>query len=735
MASSFGGTVKLTGESEYRKALKEITSSLKLVSSELKLTNTQFASGDNTLKQTKASYNSMKSTLEEQKEKVSNLRKALQEAESQYGSNNDKVKIFKTQLNQAETQLLQMEDATDKNNKELKEMRQSFDNAGSGALKFGDLVKANVVGDIIVGGLKAVGTAVKEIVSKMGELGKSVLDARGEMEQQVGGIETLFKNNSDTVIKNASNAYKTAGISATEYMQQATSFSASLLQSLNGDTKKVAEVTDMAIVDMSDNANKMGTDIGRIQDAYQGFAKQNYTMLDNLKLGYGGTKTEMQRLLEDAQKVTGIKYDINNLNDVYQAIHVIQGELGITGTTAKEATETLQGSMAGLQGAWQNFLNGSGSLSQVSDAAMTTVKNVTRIAKEAIPQILGDIKSSLPQLLEVGKETLTTIVDGIKQYLPDLINMAFEIVNTLLNALIEQLPAILEAGVQAIVQLAQGLAQALPDLIPKAIDAIITIVEGLLDNIDQLIDAGIQMIMGLADGLMEALPKLIDKIPVIIDKLIDAIVNNLPKLLEAGIELIVKLAEGLIKAIPQLISKIPQIITSLVKGIFNLAFKLSEVGGNLFTKFKDGILKGIGSLKDVGKNLVQGLWNGINNVKDWILDKIKGFGESILNGIKGFFGIHSPSTVFRDEVGKFMAEGIGVGFENEMGNVATQMQNAIPTEFDVNSTLNQRNNEINLKEALVEAFKQFKPSITLNGKEIGEFAFEYGNIKYGNYYN
>lgn len=284
MGASFGGTVKLTGESEYKKALKDITSSLKLVSSELKLTNTQFISGDNTLKQTKSSYKSMQSTLEEQKEKVSSLRKALKEAETAYGSNNEKVKQFKTQLNNAETQLMQMEEATDKSNKELKNMKQGFEDAGSGALKFGDLVKANVIGDVIVSGLKAVGTAVKEVASKIGELGKSVLDARGEIEQQIGGIETLFKDNSDTVIQNASNAYKTAGLSATEYMQTATSLSASLLQSLNGDTAKVAEVTDIAIIDMSDNANKMGTSMESIQNAYQGFAKQNYTMLDNLKL-------------------------------------------------------------------------------------------------------------------------------------------------------------------------------------------------------------------------------------------------------------------------------------------------------------------------------------------------------------------------------------------------------------------------------------------------------------------
>lgn len=714
MGASFGGTVKLTGESEYRKALKDITSNLKLVSSELKLTNTQFANGDNTLKQTKASYNSMKATLEEQRAKVSNLRNALKEAEAQYGSNNDKVKQFKTELNKAETQLNEMENATDRSNKELKEMKNGFDDAGSGALKFGDLVKANVIGDVIVGGLKAVGTAVKEVASKMAELGKSVLEARGEIEQQIGGIETLFKDSSDTVIKNANNAYKTAGLSATEYMQTATSFSASLLQSLGGDTAKVAEVTDMAVIDMSDNANKMGTSMESIQNAYQGFAKQNYTMLDNLKLGYGGTKSEMERLLADAEKITGIHYDINSLNDVYQAIHVIQGELDITGTTAKEATETLQGSMAGMQGAWQNFLSGSGSFSQVSDSVVTVIKNITRIAKEAIPQMLEDVRSSLPQMLEVGKELLQNLAKGVKDYLPQLIDVAMDIVNSLLADLIEILPTLIEVGVQAITQLTIGLAKALPDLIPKALAAVMTIVEGLLDNIDLIIDAGIQLIIGLAEGLINAIPKLIDKIPVIIEKLINAIINNLPKIVQAGITLIIKLAEGLIKAIPQLVGKIPQIISSLVNG------------------FKQHM----SNMTDVGKNIVEGIWQGIRNAKDWMMGKVKEFAKGILDGIKNSLGIHSPSTLFRDEVGKFMAQGVGVGFENEMGNVSEIMQNAIPTEFDVNSTLTGvQTKETNLKEALIEAFKEFKPSIILNHKEIGEFAFEYGNVKYGNYYD
>lgn len=269
----FGGAVKLSGESEYRKALKEITSNLKEVSSELKLTNTQFSSGDKTLKETKKSYNNMNTTLSEQKEKVNSLRDALEKAEKEYGSNNEKVKTFKTQLNNAEAQLVKMESETDRNNKELKEMKNSFGQAGEGAIKFGDILKANVIGDLIVGGIKTVGNAIKEISSAIWNLGEQSLKNFADYEQLVGGVDTLFKDNSEMVQNYANNAYKTSGLSANEYMQTVTSFSASLLQSLNGDTAKSAEIADMAIVDMSDNANKMGTSMESIQSAYQRICK------------------------------------------------------------------------------------------------------------------------------------------------------------------------------------------------------------------------------------------------------------------------------------------------------------------------------------------------------------------------------------------------------------------------------------------------------------------------------
>lgn len=729
MASSFGGTVKLTGESEYRKALRDITTNLKEVSSELKLTNTQFSSGDKTVKETKNAYTNMNTTIQEQKEKIKSLRVALVEAEKEYGSNSEKVKTFKTQLNNAETQLVQMENATNKSNKELKEMKKGFDDAGQGAIKFGDLLKANVLSEVIVGGIKTLGSAIKQVGATLISVGKDALDSYADYEQLVGGVETLFKDNASTVENYANNAYKTAGLSANDYMETITGFSASLLQSLNGDTAKVAEVGNMAVTDMADNANKMGTDMSLIQNAYQGFAKQNYTMLDNLKLGYGGTKSEMERLLKDAQKISGIKYDISSLNDVYQAIHVIQGELGITGTTALEASTTIQGSVNSMKSAWKNMLTGiaddnadfKGLVNNLVDSIGIAAENIMPRVKvivdgivALIPELTGKIIEHLPEIMKTGSEIITQLVDSLTTFAPDIGYSAFYIIDELVSEIMNNFPTILQAGIDLLTEFINGISQTLPNLVPIAIESITTIVTTLLDNIDSIIDAGIQLLIGLADGLINALPNLIDKIPVIIDKLIMAITNNLPKIVESGILLMSKLGLGIVKAIPQLISKIPQIISSLVNG-----FK------NYFS-----------NMADVGRNLVSGIWEGIKNAKDWIFTKIKEWCGSILNGIKAFFGIHSPSKVFKDEIGTNLALGVGEGFSDTMKDVTKEMSSSIPTEFDINSTVNRvdTSNQLSLESitgAFVTAVKNLNAQIIIDKDVAGRFVITSVNNKLG----
>lgn len=550
-------------------------------------------------------------------------------------------------------------------------------------LKSGFSKIGSIAGTAMKGVSAAVGAAATAVVG----LVTASVNAYAEYEQLVGGVDTLFKNSSEKLQSYADEAYKTAGLSANEYMSTVTSFSASLLQSLGNDTEKAADYANQAVIDMSDNANKMGTDMELIQNAYQGFAKQNYTMLDNLKLGYGGTKEEMERLLEDASKISGIKYDISSFADVTQAIHVMQESMGIAGTTAKEASTTIQGSLNSVKGAWNNLLVGMSDsnadwdklIQNLIDTVSTAGKNLLPVIQQAlvgvsqlidsllpplaqkIPELIVQI---LPQILSAGVGIVTSLVNGIQQNLPALAQGAMQIVNQLLTTLLSMLPQLLDMGTQLLMQLIIGIAQALPELIPQAVNAVTTIVENLIDNIDLIIEAGMQLLMGLAEGLINAIPQLIDKIPIIIDKLLNTIIDNLPKLVEMGIELVVKLALGLVQAIPTLVGKIPELITS----VLNALGRLPEM------------------VIDIGKNLVSGIWNGISQMASWLWNKITGWCSSIFDGIKDFFGIHSPSKLFSDKIGKYLALGLGEGFDDNISRVYRDMKTAVDFETQKLST-------------------------------------------------
>ena len=763
--ASFGGSIKLTGADEYKSTLKQITQSLRETGSELTAVASRYDKNDSSLSTLKAkttelngvlakqrdAYNNLKSAYDtfsskvseqatqhqklvqeydKEKQKLEEIRKASGESSQAYQDQQAKVNdlasaVAKSSKNMDEnqialskmkTQLNQAETTVNKTTKEIDELGNETEESGEKAKKSGDgyTVFKNILANLGTQAINSAISGLKSLGSAFVNVGKQALASYGEYEQLTGGVETLFKDSSDIVMEYASNAYMTAGLSANEYMSTVTSFSASLLQSLGGDTEKASAYADRAITDMADNANKTGTSMEMIQNAYQGFDKQNYTMLDNLKLGYGGTKTEMERLIKDASGMTkemeelGVSVDATDMSfgNIVNAISVMQKHMGIAGTTAKEAGTTIQGSVNAMKSAWSNLLTGLADdnaniedlvrnlmLTIAGDGTennlgvlgnvMPAVENISKGIMNALPQLLNGIISILPQFLDAGVNIINGLVNGIQQNMPAIMSATMQIINTLLTTIINNLPKILEMGIQVIVSLIQGIAQQLPTLIPQMVEAVLTMVDTLIDNIDLIIDAGIQLIIGLAEGLIDALPQLIDKIPVIIDKLCTAIINNLPKIIEMGITLIVKLAEGLIKAIPQLISKVPQIISSLLNAITSGGFsKMLNAGRDLLNKVKEGIVAGIGSLASIGTNIVQGLWNGINNAKDWVLGKIKGFGKSILNGIKSIFGIHSPSTVFRDQVGKNLALGIGEGFEDEMANVTSEMQNAIPSSFD-----------------------------------------------------
>ena len=537
------------------------------------------------------------------------------------------------------------------------------------------------VGDVALDVVKKVGQVTAAVGGAMAGVVAAGVKSFAEFEQNVGGVETLFGENADKVMKNAAKAFQTAGVSANEYMKGVTSFSASLLQSLSGDTAKAADIADMAFQDMSDNANKFGTDMGSIQNAYQGFAKQNYTMLDNLKLGYGGTKKEMERLLKDAEKFSGVHYDISNLSDVYSAIHVIQEELGVTGTTAQEASTTISGSAASMKAAFDNFLNGSGSPEQLATAVTTFLGNVTNAIGQLAPQILTGITSLLQTLIPQIATMLIGLIPQLLTAITNMINKLFdmvsknktaikktvtELVKSFVTFLTENLPTIIEMGLVLITALASGIGDSLPELIPAVIDCVLKIVDVIIDNLDLIITAAIDIILALAQGLINALPRLISKVPEIITKLVSELTKPemLAKLISAALTLLLELAKGLIKALPELLKSVPK----LVKGIFD----------NLVTTITNT------DWKKLGKNILNGILNGMLNFGNVVKDTIKKVGTKITSSIKSFFGIKSPSRLMSKEVGEQLTAGIAMGFERGIPD----------TIRDVNAAMTDLNNGI-----------------------------------------
>lgn len=484
---------------------------------------------------------------------------------------------------------------------------------------FGTLGKATLAG------LGAAAAGVSVLV-------KSAVSSYADYEQLVGGVETLFSSLDGTVsaasevMANAANAYKTAGMSANEYMETVTSFSAALVSSLEGDYSKAAKVSDMAITDMADNANKMGTSMESIQMAYQGFAKQNYTMLDNLKLGYGGTKQEMERLLADAEKFSGVHYDISNLNDVYEAIHVVQTEMGITGTTANEAASTISGSTAMMKSAWANLMTGIADDNADFDALInnfvssvgtmadnilprvtTAIGGVGKLIEALAPQIASAIQTLvqevLPSLLSAASTLLQSFADAIYENLPIIVDEAIPLLIALADGIIENLPMLVEAAIQIIVTLAEGIAASLPELIPTIVDVVLEIVDTLIENVDLLVEAALQIIVALAEGLINSLPQLLAKAPQIIAALVRAIIGAVGQLGKAALQIIVSIANGLVANFGQLLSKGREIVGKVGEGIKGAVSSAVSWGRDLIQNFLDGITQKWQALKDKVSNV------------------------------------------------------------------------------------------------------------------------------------
>nr|DAP37267.1 MAG TPA: tail tape measure protein [Caudoviricetes sp.] len=452
----------------------------------------------------------------------------------------------------------------------------------------------------------------------IGALIKSTLSEGSALQQSIGGIETLYKESSDTMIKYANEAYKTAGMSANDYMQTSTSFAAALLKGVGGDTAKAAEAANMAIVDMSDNANKMGSSMDSIQMAYQGFAKGNYNMLDNLKLGYGGTKTEMERLLADAQKLTGVKYDLNNLSDVYSAIHVIQDELGVTGTTAREGATTFEGSMSAMKAAAQNLMGSIALGEDIGPKLQALTESVFTFVFDNLIPMLGNILSVVPGLV-VG--IAEGIVAGIPKILSVITNLVAEIANTLINydwqgsamsfvtslnsGISTNLPQLLQSGVEIITNLVRGLVSALPNIISGAGIIINGLITAIATALPMLLQAGADLILGVLSGLEGGRENITLSMIDVIGDIINTIMTALPDLITAGIQIMTNFITGMMSINGEAVGNIAKIISSLIKKIAEGIPGFLEKGMEILTALIDGIGKALPQIIDTAIQVMQ----------------------------------------------------------------------------------------------------------------------------------
>lgn len=578
----------------------------------------------------------------------------------------------------------------------VKNMNESMKDATNSASKMSSVMKGIGSSAIKVGkGLAVAGAAAATAVTAL--VSKSV-GAFADYEQLTGGVETLFgaggrsveeyaqsvgKSVSDiqgkydslmsaqnAVLENANKAYMTAGMSANEYMDTVTGFSASLISSLGGDTNKAADYANSALVDMSDNANKMGTDMESIKNAYQGFAKQNYTMLDNLKLGYGGTQEEMKRLLSDAEKLTGQRYDISSFADITQAIHAIQTQMDITGTTAKEASTTISGSWGSLKAAFQNVLvgltTGGDMFDQSLDALINTAVTFGQNIIPAIKGALSGVGYLIEGLAPVIGETIPPLINDLA---PTLANSAVSLISSLVNGLTQNatqfseclsnmiivavagistvVPQLLDAASKIVSNLMQGLTNSMPQIVNGAVTLVEGLVNGLVNNIPLLIMGAVQLVASLANGLIANLPRIIDAGVNLITGIVSASYSMMPQIIQNGMQLVVNLAVGLVRAIPQLIAALPRITGAIVKGFKSVNW--FDLGLQLIKSIWGGI-KSIGSEMWNGvKEKTSELWGGVKNVVSEKLNNIKSAYDAHGGGLKGatFAAIEGVKEYYR----------------------------------------------------------------------------------------
>ena len=680
-----GITIEIGGETtKLEKALKNVNSVVYSTNNEIKQLNQALKLDPKNITLWAEKQDVLKKNIQATKEKLDTLK----EAQRQMGAYNSLTDEQKESYRALSVEITKSKNAL----KDMKSQVQALPGINLDSLKNG-LKKVGEVAEEVTKKMLQVTTAVSGALAGLVTAG---VKSYADFEQNLGGVETLFGDSANKVAENAKKAFATAGVSANEYMAGVTSFSASLLQSLGGDTEKAADIADMAFIDMSDNANKFGTDMQSIQNAYQGFAKQNYTMLDNLKLGYGGTKTEMQRLLEDAQKISGVKYDISNLSDIYSAIHVIQEELGVTGTTSEEASETISGSVTSMKAAFDNFLNGSGSPEQLAGTITNVFKNVSNAIATLAPSILTGVVSLIQQVLP---QVATLIANTLPQILDAVTNM----IDSLLNILTTNTDSLSETIGTLVTKIVEFITENLPKIIEAAILILIALTEGIINNLDTIIPAILKCIV----------------------LIIDTIIKNLPKILELGGKLIAYLINGIVSALGSLANAAGQIFSTIINKIKGLPGEALNWGKDMVEGIANGIRSAIGKVGDAAKSIANRIRNFLHfsrpdegplrEYETWMPDFAEGLAKT-LNNSRDIMAKASKnlSGEIRDNLS---IDGIVSDTRAAMRSLNSNI--AVSLNPTINPSAANELEYSRLVNAFKEALKDTK--VVMNGREMGSF--------------
>ena len=673
-----GAGLELSGEADFKRAVAGINKDLTVLGSEMGKVTAQFGSNANSMEALTAKADVYNKQIEEQKKKIDLIRAALESASREYGENSNQVKEWQIKLNNAEAQLARTENALSQTTEQIDNFGNETDETG------GSLEKASKQADDSGGRfsnlgeiLKGVGVAMGAVAVAAGavaiKLGKDVLEAFGELEQNLGGSEAVFGEYAAAIQKTGEEAYKNLGVSQSEYLATANKMGA-LFQGSGIEQQESLDLTEKAMQRAADMASVMGIDMSSAMEAVTGAAKGNYTMMDNLGVKMDDTSVKAFAV---ANGFKGVWAQASNAEKSQYAMQMFfDGTSQYAGNFAREATQTVTGSIGLLKAAWGSFIAGLGNTNaditnlteNVVDAFRAVVKNIVPVVQNltnALPSVFGALLEGVGELLPGLISTATNLFQQALQtfvaLLPLLIPAVVQMLITIVTAIVDNLPLIVDAALLLIITLANGIADALPELVPKIVETVLTIVETLVDNIDLIVDAAIVLIGALAEGLIKALPILIEKTPVIIIKLVEAIAENLPKIIEAGIGIIATLGLALIEAIPQLVEKIPEIIVAVVDAFGELQDKM----------------------KDIGAKVVTGIWDGISGAAGWLKEQVAGFVGGIVSAFTGKDGIdaHSPSRLFA-KFGGWMAQGLGEGFTSSMSGIAAEMENVIPTNFD-----------------------------------------------------